>query len=151
MKIEVLSASSLIIALATFAISYLVYKRNSPILNTQIHIIPDDDSEMNKKLGLSNSTNGFFIYLQIANSGFRTITAMYIANKKGEIIMPIVIKKQFGCTLKEGDTITHKSDVSPNGVKLLRKAKKLYVIDTANRKHFVKIYNGKKHLTNHST
>ncbi len=150
---QLTSITPTLVSAATLSITYFVYKRDKPTIDIEIRLWKDDENKLIlglKKAGECPQTSsaGFFMVLQITNSGFRTITAKSIVNEKGKLIQLIIDKSsdklKFGWTLKEGDEITKVLDVSKHGVELLKNASKIYIQDSVKRKYLVKSYNNEE-------
>ena len=141
----VISLASFFIALFALLINFLSHRRNNiPEAKGNYSILKDEENDMIKMLKKngnipSKSSSGYYLLLTISNTRKSIVHIKVLVDKKNKVITPLYDseKNRFGWILKEGDSETRIMDVSRDGLSILKKSKKIYALDTSDKKHIL--------------
>ncbi len=131
----VVTTSSLLTAIAYLQHS-MQYKVDVNITIT--HKSEDSYKGLEKQKQMPESETGFRLIVQATNVGYRVVTLINLCNeKKDSIDFFLSPQHQFGYKMEEGALYSNVHNINRNSLDILKKASKVYAVDTGGRKYQV--------------
>lgn len=129
---------SVLILLGVY-ILYKAYKAELPSLDVNLSIINKDSyrgmlEEKSPNQTVSKLDHDLYLRVCIINTGKRIISPTQICNDKGNKIITILTETGFEYVLKAGEEYSNVHPLDEHLIKIIRKSKRLYVKDFAERK-----------------
>ena len=129
-------------------ISYRTYKLEFPNLEINVHLINTNTyKEILIKRGekIPQILHNLYLFVEIVNSGKRTVSPQFISTDKG-VFTAFTKEGDFGYPLKENERYRNFYPLDENSIKKIKESKKIYIVDLADRKFFIKKKQSKKIL-----
>ena len=121
-------------------ISYRTYKLELPRLEINLHLMNKNAYKqilIKKGEQIPQILHDLYLFVQIVNSGKKIISPRFISTNKG-VFTAFVKEGDFGYPLKENERYCNFHPLDKNSVEKIKESKKIYIVDLAERKFFVK-------------